>query len=1793
MDKFYQKTKKIVRWVLATRFRRIMASLLVIILIIGPLSFLLFNKKTQAAWFDENWYYRKSIPLTNNTTAENNVYMAVTLDTSDTAKFQTDCGDLRFTKYNGEIMPYYIASGCGTASTVVYAGFDMFPAGQQTIYYYYGNPSADNGFTNASGSGSVTQANMRVSVVNGTAFTDFSSAGTITENLGKKLVISDSASKKLTGYIKAAGAGETYGAEDASNSSLDNLTGVYTNGPGGGTPTLSTETTGCHTSNCLRATIASGQTYGGWQVITNNAPNGSLYKYSSWAKQDTASGIDMHTAYSSGAEPGQTTGWVYPSSWTQYTLYQTTNNSGQWNKLNWYIHDAAGESALFDDASTKQVLTPSATGATITSTANGGTYNWANEESGFNRNDSSNYTYIVYPQAFSTVASNYTVGSLGSEEKSTAPVGYWKFDEGYGITAHDETSNRNDGTLGASTAAPTWKPESECLGGKCLAFDGTDDYVSLPNEIVPVSSIRSGGITYSAWIKTNNNAIEQRIVGQKQSSGYSDYSSGGIGISASGYARTMAYDDNIAYKYSDSATVLQKNTWYFISGTYDPSDQKIRVYVNGKLEGAPTAITTFSRLVANNDNRVGISTHASTPYPFKGNIDEAKVYPYARTAAQIRQDYNAGLSGMGTSSGSSVAIGGKSDKWLTDGLVGHWKMDEASWNGTSGEVIDASGNGNNGTSVSGAATASGKFGNGGSFDGTDDYVDVGSGSSLNLSGNFSVGAWIKTNNASNYRTIVSWGQHTTNLDRSLWLDSGTGKATLYFYPTSGNQILGTSDLRDNNWHFVMGTWDGTTGRIYVDGKLENSGSLTAGSFSYTGTKIGQNVSNNYRFIGSIDDARIYNRALSPGEVQKLYEWAPGPVGEWKMDEKVSGDAKTIADSSGNGNNGTTNDGANNVGMDCTKPGKFGSTCQFDGADDFVGSDTYSGWVNSAVTIEAWAKRSGNPASFTQVVGDKGTRGALYVNSSGNIFFQLSLTTAGNVTLNSQTMNNEWNHYAGVWENGGKLKFYKNGMLITESASSYNDTIPAFTGYWLGRYSSGDYFNGSVDDVRIYNYARTPKQILEDMNGGQEGTLEPIAYYKFDEGFSNVANNSGVGGSSLNGTLTPGAGGSNATATQMWDNGGKIGKAIEFDGTDDFVGMGDAMDMGTNDFSISTWVKSTSTSSGSNNGIVYKRGTGYYYSEGYRLNMPNGQFNFHIADGTNYQSLTVGNSSQYNDGNWHSVIATAERGKKMTIYVDGEYINEIAETTVANIDSSINFAVGALNTSGSTYYHPFLGQIDEVKIYNYALTDDDVKADFNRGSSTVLGSTGTNSTGAPDSSSSREYCVPGDATSCAGPVAEWKMDEKVSGDSKTLYDTSGSGNNGTTHYGANATGIDCAKTGKLGSACGFDGVDDYITANNQSFITKNGTYTFSAWIYQEGPGSGQTQTIFQNSLGSSDRNGMSIGADNIRFGFYNGSTWSGASGGISRNVWTHVEGVNNAGSLNLYINGVLQTGTNVPYMADTIDYLFIGKASISGDPHFWDPFKGRIDDIRIFNYARTPAQIAWDYNKGKPVAEWRFDECQGGTVHDESGNVNNGTINLGASGQTALGTCTDNANTPWYNGRTGKKNASLNFDGTDDYVSHTTQGISSRNGTVAGWVKPTQSSPWGFWQTHDSAGNNWVDWITMFSYDGGTFYFRMGNGSSCCSNDVTFSSSLIPINTWSHLAFTWEGTTMKAYINGIVVASKTNATLQSIVDSGARIGYGHDKKMSGQIDEVKIFNYALTEDQVRNVYNNSSAVYFGN
>ena len=137
-----------------------------------------------------------------------------------------------------------------------------------------------------------------------------------------------------------------------------------------------------------------------------------------------------------------------------------------------------------------------------------------------------------------------------------------------------------------------------------------------------------------------------------------------------------------------------------------------------------------------------------------------------------------------------------------------------------------------------------------------------------------------------------------------------------------------------------------------------------------------------------------------------------------------------------------------------------------------------------------------------------------------------------------------------------------------------------------------YFEGKIDDVKIYNYARTSEQIIEDMNAGHPAggspVGSPVAYWKFDEGFSDTAYDE-LGNN--NGTLDAGSSGDNTDESEMWSLDGKLGKAMEFDGTDDYVSTTNQTALeDLESITVSAWIKPV-MSGGTWDEIVTDFGTG--------------------------------------------------------------------------------------------------------------------------------------------------------------------------------------------------------------------------------------------------------------------------------------------------------------------------------------------------------------------------------------------------------------------------------------------------------------------------------------------------------------------------------------------------------------------------------------------------------------------------
>jgi hypothetical protein len=238
--------------------------------------------------------------------------------------------------------------------------------------------------------GSVALANIRLSLVNGTAFVDFSAANTLTPYTGWKLTLTDSAGKKAVGYIKAAGTGETYDTNLVVNGGFDSDTSGWS---AGASATLAS-VAGGQSGNCLQITENGGTNPNAYPMNNVTLVTGAAYLVSAYVKTGTEATyyIDDVGTVASGwtAMTGESDG-----TWTQKKQYFTSKSTTTKTRLVNQTTSGSGKTIFYDTVAVTKLLTPSPTGVTITSTRGGTTYSWASIESGFNYNDASGYTYTL------------------------------------------------------------------------------------------------------------------------------------------------------------------------------------------------------------------------------------------------------------------------------------------------------------------------------------------------------------------------------------------------------------------------------------------------------------------------------------------------------------------------------------------------------------------------------------------------------------------------------------------------------------------------------------------------------------------------------------------------------------------------------------------------------------------------------------------------------------------------------------------------------------------------------------------------------------------------------------------------------------------------------------------------------------------------------------------------------------------------------------------------------------------------------------------------------------------------------------------------------------------------------------------------------------------------------------------------------------------------------------------------------------------------------------------------------
>jgi hypothetical protein len=235
------------------------------------------------------------------------------------------------------------------------------------------------------------------------------------------------------------------------------------------------------------------------------------------------------------------------------------------------------------------------------------------------------------------------------------------------------------------------------------------------------------------------------------------------------------------------------------------------------------------------------------------------------------------------SSGTKLSDGSTLGSGTANGLVGYYTMDGKDTNFSTNKEVDESGNGNTATLVNLTTTSAtiGNLGQAMTFNGTSSHINATGLTNIAYPA-ITVSAWVNESASQSGNPRYVANSHTDSGSNNLgfelmWARGNFGACVpqgLDFIIGNGSTCSAAGSavsVPSNKWFHVVGTYDGSTIKIYYNGAL-------AGSTSFTGTiaastlpfAMGYGPYGNDYLNGKLDDVRIYSRALSAAEVQQLY-----------------------------------------------------------------------------------------------------------------------------------------------------------------------------------------------------------------------------------------------------------------------------------------------------------------------------------------------------------------------------------------------------------------------------------------------------------------------------------------------------------------------------------------------------------------------------------------------------------------------------------------------------------------------------------------------------------------------------------------------------------------------------------------------------------------------------------------------------------------------------------------------------------------------------------------------------------
>jgi hypothetical protein len=602
-----------------------------------------------------------------------------------------------------------------------------------------------------------------------------------------------------------------------------------------------------------------------------------------------------------------------------------------------------------------------------------------------------------------------------------------------------------------------------------LNFDGTDDYLNC-------GVYNPATFTIEAWVNPNVVNIDQAIVSTLSESTIMGCE---LHIGSNGFPAFTARNA-AGWANTIGAAAISSHTWTHLAATYDGAT--VKLYVNGVLSATtiPGTCTPGSAAMHIGKRSVGVSGW----YYFSGTIDEVRVWNTALSAAQIADNmYNI------IDNPTAVA-----------GLTRYFTFYQGTAGGTNSAIttlIDASASAKNGTLNNFALTGS-----------TSNWVKDCRVLSVSAA-TASIGAAENSTATINITSNTTWSAFSDQTWLTISPSSGKGNGTLTFTAvvnpllitrTATITILATGvDIQT-----ITVTQQASTGAATL-----NLSATTASIGAAENSTNTVNVTSNTTWTSTSDQTWLTVTPAS-GKVNGTLTFTA------KANLLAKTRTATITVSA---------TGATSQTIIVTQEALPNNALNFDGTDDYLDCKPYN---PSSFTIEAWVTPSivnADQAVASTLSTLDNTGFELHIGPDGIPVFTIRgslkwVDIKGTVPISAHA----WTHLAATFD-GAIVNLYVNGLL---SVSSYiSDHLQVDNSLYIGkRFSGGVFFNGSIDEVSIWNTALTEAQIAGNMYTGIDNPASAAGltrYYTFNHGTAG-GNNSGVttlidaSSSAQNGTL---------------------------------------------------------------------------------------------------------------------------------------------------------------------------------------------------------------------------------------------------------------------------------------------------------------------------------------------------------------------------------------------------------------------------------------------------------------------------------------------------------------------------------------------------------------------------------------------------------------------------------------------------------------------------------------------------